>query len=75
MYRGVVELAMGLCFDAQWEITGPRSRDKSTTETQVSALAYALQTHSHIRLHTSVTHVPSRPRIRTQTHTCIHTNI
>lgn len=58
IYRGVVELVMGLCFDAQWEITGPRSRDKSTIETQVSGLAYALQTHSHIHLHTSITRVP-----------------
>lgn len=73
IYRGVVELVMGLCFDAQWEITGPRSRDKSTTETQVSALAYALQTHSHIHLHTSITHVPSRPGMHTHRHTPTYT--
>lgn len=65
IYKGVVELVMELRFDAQWEITGPRSGDKSTTKTQVSALAYALQTHSHIHLHASITHVPRRPGLHT----------
>ena len=72
IYKGVVEL-VELCFDAQWEITGPRSRDKSTTKTQVSALAYALQTHSHIRLHASITHVQRRTGIHAHTHTHVHT--
>lgn len=75
IYRGVVELVMGLCFDARWEITGPRSRDKSTTKTQVSALAYALQTHSRKRTYT--TSVQNRPSMftHTQAHTYVHTNI
>lgn len=65
IYRGVV---IGLFFDARWEITGPRNRDKSTSETRVSALAYDLQTLAR----TSIAHVPGRPECTDaqQEHTC-----